>query len=522
MGDKTLGKSWRDQLSTETRTSTEADGAISTERVPGLTILAHPDTNRVGEVAVLPGLVGGRAEELSRLSPRFAPTDGGEARPLAEARISRQPIVLKPKGQSVLLEPGGTRTRLLVNGEVVRDAVVVEPDEDVVLVLAARVALVLHLMDPRVVDLPHYGMIGESMALAAVRRDIARVADLPYAVLLRGESGTGKELVARALHDAGPRRAGPFLSVNMAAIPPALATAELFGASRGAFTGAGAGHPGYFERANGGTLFLDEIGATPPEIQPLLLRALENGELQPVGGTAPRKVDVRVVSATDSDLSASSVGFHSPLLHRLAAYEIELPPLRQRRADVGRLFFHFLRQELLTVGEPERLEQAGWVPAGLVARLALYRWPGNVRQLRNVARQVAVASRGAEVLELPERLEKLLLEKLPRSKLPKSQPPTQASFREPSDVSVEELRAVLASCDWEVKPAAAALGVSRGSLYNLMERHGIRRASQLERDEILAVLDDREDLAAAASRLEVSQRGLRLRWRELQGSSPDS
>jgi two-component system nitrogen regulation response regulator GlnG len=176
-------------------------------------------------------------------------------------------------------------------------------------------------------------------------------------VLLRGETGTGKELAARALHDAGPRRRRGFLAVNMGAVPPTLAAAELFGAARGAFTGADQKRIGYFTRADGGTLFLDEIGETPAEVQILLLRALDNREIQPVGGGDPQPVDVRLIAATDADLEGAmaAVRFRSTLLHRLSGYEIFLPQLRDRREDFGRLFLHFLSQELEATGQTGRL-----------------------------------------------------------------------------------------------------------------------------------------------------------------------
>src|SRR6185436_13729067 len=178
---------------------------------------------------------------------------------------------------------------------------------------------------------------------------------------LRGETGTGKELLARAIHQASSRRAAPYFALNMAAIPASLAAAELFGAAKGAFTGADRRRVGYFGRAQGGTLFLDEIGELPADLQPLLLRVLENGEIQPVGGEETLRVDVRILAATDANLeSAIEEGrFRAPLFHRLSGYELRLPSLRERRDDIGRLFIHFLRQELAALGEADRLADPG-------------------------------------------------------------------------------------------------------------------------------------------------------------------
>jgi two-component system nitrogen regulation response regulator GlnG len=174
-----------------------------------------------------------------------------------------------------------------------------------------------------------------------LRGEIASVAATDAPVMLRGESGTGKELAARAIHDFSARSDQRLVAVNMAAIPTELAAAELFGVRKGAFTGADASKPGYFQQAAGGTLFLDEVGACPEPVQPQLLRALQSGEVQPAGGSI-ETVDVRVVSATDAALEAQ--GFSAALLHRLAVVNLRVPPLRERVEDVGLLFFHFLRE----------------------------------------------------------------------------------------------------------------------------------------------------------------------------------
>ncbi|HEU4537176.1 MAG TPA: sigma 54-interacting transcriptional regulator, partial [Polyangiaceae bacterium] len=181
----------------------------------------------------------------------------------------------------------------------------------------------------------------------------------------------------------------------MGAVPKELAAAELFGAARGAYTGSTHDREGLFRSAQGGTLFLDEVGEAPPEVQVMLLRALETGEVHPVGAKAPVAVDVRLVAATDANLESQirDGRFKEPLLHRLAGYEIRLPPLRERREDIGPLFYHFARGELEATGEARRLApadpyEAPWLPAPIAARLVRHPWPGNVRQLRNWARQI--------------------------------------------------------------------------------------------------------------------------------------
>jgi two-component system nitrogen regulation response regulator GlnG len=356
-------------------------------------------------------------------------------------------------------------------------------------------------------------------------------------VLLRGETGTGKELVARALHDAGRRRSRAYLAVNMAAIPATLAAAELFGAARGAYTGADRKRDGYFQRADGGTLFLDEVGETPPEIQALLLRALESHEIQPVGSDEVRRVDVRLVAATDADLEGAVAAgrFRAPLLHRLAGYEIRIPPLRSRRDDFGRLFLHFVRQELAELGETDRLanppEGRSWIPATLVARLAAWDWPGNVRQLRNAVRQLVIAGRDGGDEGMWLQAERILQEAAraasPADSDPTGAPPVEISpaprgeprraYRSPDDVTDDDLLAALRANRWRIQRAAAQLGISRGSLYDKIEKsQRIRKAADLSREEIEACRARcGSDLDAMVEVLEVSKRGLQRRMTQL-------
>jgi two-component system, NtrC family, nitrogen regulation response regulator GlnG len=228
-------------------------------------------------------------------------------------------------------------------------------------------------------------LIGRSPAMQDIYRAIARLTTADLTVIINGESGTGKELVARALHDYGKRRAGPFVAINMAAIPRELIESELFGHERGAFTGALARSSGRFEQANGGTLFLDEIGDMPPEAQTRLLRVLQEGEFTSVGGRQPIKANVRIVAATHRDLrSAIRQGlFREDLFYRLNVAPIRLPPLRERPEDIPLLARHFL----------ERVREDGLLvktlAAGAIERLKRHNWPGNVRELENLMRRLA-------------------------------------------------------------------------------------------------------------------------------------
>ena len=232
-------------------------------------------------------------------------------------------------------------------------------------------------------------LIGRSAAMQDVYRTIARVVSNDLTVLVSGESGTGKELVARAIHDLGPRRASPFVAINMAAIPRELIEAELFGHERGAFTGAAQRSAGRFEQAEGGTLFLDEIGDMPMEAQTRLLRVLQSGEFTSVGGARTIRADVRIVAATNRDLTAHVAAgqFREDLFYRLNVVPIALPPLRDRRQDVALLARHFL-DHAAAQGLPRR--QLG---REAIAVLEAHDWPGNVRELENLMRRLAVLAR---------------------------------------------------------------------------------------------------------------------------------
>jgi two-component system nitrogen regulation response regulator GlnG len=228
-------------------------------------------------------------------------------------------------------------------------------------------------------------LVGRSSAMQDIYRVLARLMQTDLTVMISGESGTGKELVARALHDYGKRRTGPFVAINMAAIPRDLIESELFGHEKGAFTGAQARSTGRFEQAEGGTLFLDEIGDMPMEAQTRLLRVLQQGEYTTVGGRTPIKTNVRIVAATNKDLKIliQQGLFREDLFFRLNVVPIRLPPLRERAEDVPDLVRHFF-----ALAEREGLPQKQ-IDAGAIDRMKRYRWPGNVRELENLIRRLA-------------------------------------------------------------------------------------------------------------------------------------
>jgi formate hydrogenlyase transcriptional activator len=240
-------------------------------------------------------------------------------------------------------------------------------------------------------------MVAVSGALRAVLRKVRTVAPTGSTVLICGETGTGKELVARALHDLSPRRERTFVKLNCAAIPMGLLESELFGHERGAFTGAIAQKVGRFELAHKGTLFLDEVGDIPLELQPKLLRVLQEQEFERLGGTRTIKVDVRLVAATNRDLAqmVAEGRFRSDLYYRLNVFPVTLPPLRERADGIPSLVRHFAQQFARRMGK--RIES---IPTAVMDALVRYPWPGNVRELQNVIERAVILSRGP-ALEVP-------------------------------------------------------------------------------------------------------------------------
>jgi len=312
------------------------------------------------------------------------------------------------------------------------------------------------------VDFSH--LVGISDEMQQVFDMVRRVAATEATVLITGESGTGKELVARAIHNGSERCAAAFVAVNCAAIPADLLESELFGHLKGAFTGAVKDRKGKFELADGGTLFLDEVGELPLELQPKLLRALQEREIEPVGGT-PRRIDVRVVAATNRDLEAAMAegSFREDLYYRLAVIPVQLPALRQRRPDIPLLVRHFLQKHgggaAVTV-EPEAL-----------AALAAYDWPGNVRELENAVERMLILRRGESIgaADLPP---KVRGEKGSAAggvlNLPDEGYPLE-------ELEKEAVLEALRRNGWNQTKAAAFLRIPRHILIYRMEKFGIRR-----------------------------------------------
>jgi DNA-binding NtrC family response regulator len=360
-------------------------------------------------------------------------------------------------------------------------------------------------------DLNRLGWVGKSNSLRHVAAQALQAAPADIAVLVTGESGVGKELVARALHDFSPRARAPFLPVNTGAIPETLLESELFGHEKGAFTGAASRHRGIFEAAQGGTVFLDEIGDMPPATQVKLLRVLESHRFRRVGGTVELDADVRVVSATHRDLVVLEEGgtFRRDLYYRLSAITLRMAALRERRADILPLLFHFWREQATGPGPPAGVEPAA------AQRLWRYHWPGNVRELRNFAAAAAVAVAGDRVTEehvlqyvqgqrgqdrnlpVPTRIESgtggqemvlhaILhlghevreLRRLIEERLPESCAEEPVEIRPPAasiaDAERRAIEAALLETGGRRREAARRLGIGERTLYRKIKEYGLK------------------------------------------------
>ncbi|HEX4514302.1 MAG TPA: sigma-54 dependent transcriptional regulator [Polyangiaceae bacterium] len=338
---------------------------------------------------------------------------------------------------------------------------------------------------------PRPKLMVTSPAMAKVLEQVVAVAATDANVLLVGETGVGKELVAQAIHDRSPRKKGRFVAQNLAALPPELMTSELFGHVKGAFTGASGSRRGLFELADGGTLFLDEIGEAPPSLQAMLLRALESREIWPVGGSEPRRIDLRVIAATNRDLlsTATSGGFRMDLYYRIAVAPISVPPLRDRPEDVRGLGQPMLEGASRRMGRAlPRVSDAAW------RRLERHAWPGNVRELSNLMERLAIYHAGREIdpddLDLPPSLGDETVERMET----RAAPTASASGANPVvtggsgnivlDVpdagttfdSLEKsiLAQMLARHGGNQSAAARALGLSESTLRSRLKRLGLK------------------------------------------------
>ncbi|MET3130064.1 DNA-binding NtrC family response regulator [Oxalobacteraceae bacterium GrIS 1.11] len=479
----------------------------------GVTVLWHPVAARIGEQFIGQG---GGVIEVSRFLPLFRKL-GGDGLPLGERSLTRDPLLLRlDAADGVEITVPHTRMVVELNGRSITGRAYVsraQIDAGVVLGLGGTILLCLHWMRTLPKANAMRGLLGVSSAAIKMRDQIHQVAATDLAVLLLGETGTGKEIAARAIHSAGKRANAPLVSVNMAALNEALAAADLFGAVKGAYTGAQHAREGLFAEAAGGTLFLDEIGDTPATIQPMLLRVLESGEYRPLGARANLHSTARLIAATDQDLEKKA--FNQPLLRRLEAFVIRVPALRERREDIGLLIVHFLNEWELEEGGGSKLS------VSLVSQLCQYDWPGNIRQLANVVRRVCIGLRAGDMPSFD------MLVRAPGARPHPSAEPARETKAAPAAVSPAPQRTRLSDLSnqavidamehhaWQIQGAAQELGISRPSLYKLLEAHPeIRRVEAIPAEEIRAALKaHRGDLSRCASALKTPSEALRRHLR---------
>jgi transcriptional regulator with GAF, ATPase, and Fis domain len=468
-----------------------------------LTIVWHPDRSRIGEQC----LATTNTLELSRYLPLFQ-RPGQLQQAIGYSGVSRESLQIVRDGEdNVHITPPASRMAVELNGVAIEGQVTLRREQvgaGAILGLGRAVLLCLHWMCCLPKDNPVPGLVGVGAAAIAARDLIRQVATTDVPVLLLGETGTGKEVVARAIHALGRRADRPLVAVNMATLNESLAAADLFGAAKGAYTGAQVARGGLFAEAQNATLFLDEIGNTPASVQPMLLRVLETGEYRPLGASTDMRSSARLIAATDQDLYGPA--FNQALLRRLESFVIHLPPLRERREDIGLLLMHLLEE----VGMPE-------FPPALVSTLANFDWPGNVRQLKHVAKRCALALQAGTEPDIDSLL--AVRAYVPGQTDSAGFPPSasQARPRKAADLSEASVLAAMDNNAWQILGAAQALGISRPTMYKLLESHSqIRRPEQITQAEISTALDQANgDLEACAKLLKTPSEALRRHLRGL-------
>lgn len=517
-----------------TLTSPLRDAEVTGGPVLALTVLWHPDPARVGE-QYLDGS-GDGVIELGRFMPMFS-RPGKDRLPLGYGGISRQPLrIARTPDGGLEITPPDSRMIFELDGEEVRTVQHLNAErvaDGAVLGLGRAVLLCLHWATSLPRHNPVAGLLGVGSAAIMMREQIRAAAQTNMPVLLLGETGSGKEVAARAIHAMSSRAGAPLVAVNMATLNESLAAVELFGAAKGAYTGAQTVRVGLFGEADGATLFLDEIGNTPAVVQPMLLRVLESGDYRPVGATGDRHSSARLIAATDQDLYGGA--FNHALLRRLESYVIPMTPLRERREDIGVLIQHFLAE---AGAAPEEF------PFALVSDCACYDWPGNVRQLAQVVRRALLSVRMGEVPLLSALTRSVATPQGSAARLAASTAhsdeggadcvpygagqaraghggaahagagqagrggaspaPSEAKRGRRAMPDHEEVLAAMDGNGWRILSAAQSLGISRPTMYKLLDDHPqIRRPERIAEEELrtaLAACDGAVDRCAAQLR----------------------
>jgi len=505
-----------------TQTSPLSTHSKNTSPLLGLTIVWHPDHNRIGEQFVSGTFASKSADriiDISRFLPLFC-KPGAEGLALGHSAVSRDSVRLQfDEHNGVTLHLPISRMVVELNGEQIHTScylTAAQLEAGQILGLGRTILLCLHWMHCLPKHNPIAGFIGVGTAAIVARDQVHQVANTDLPVLLLGETGTGKEIAAQAIHVLSKRADATLVTVNMAALNESLAAADLFGAVKGAYTGAQTARKGLFGEAAGATLFLDEIGNAPSTIQPMLLRVLEGGDYRPLGAQQDQQSTARIIAATDQNLESES--FNQALLRRLESVVIHLPPLRARREDIGVLILHLLH------GNP-LFNDTIILPASLVTELACYDWPGNIRQLSQVLKRVMLALQMGEAPSLASLVKALpkpttstttiqLSPSAERVRDITEEAPTAArkKLAELSDADVLE---ALENNAWNIQAAAKSLGISRPSMYKLLEQHPqIRRAEQIPDEEIRHTLKTSAgDMEHCASLLKTPSEALRRHLR---------
>jgi two-component system nitrogen regulation response regulator GlnG len=494
--------------------------ALAAPEVAFVEIVFHPDLRMVGARAMVAaaGTTPASALVIGRDLPIFALDDGESRGPLADPCVSRRQLAVRwhaaARRFGVDRAPGARREVSLLAADG-RDHAGGLEDLEAGTLVAIGDRILLRL-DVGPLPGPALGLLGGSRVMHAHRRTVEALASRSDSVLVLGESGTGKELVARALHHLGPGRSAPFMAVNCATLPDTLVEAELFGVEKGAFSGATERRDGLFRAAGRGTIFLDEIGELSLSAQSKLLRALQERRVRPVGGTGEQPFEARVVMATHRDLerAVEEGGFRADLYARIESPALVIPPVRERREDVARLFVSFLATQLDDVAKgtssPFRAADVSppALPMEFFRAMLGHPWPRNVREIQKVASRVAMALRSRAPID------RALLAPQPSPREP-APARAHAPARRAAPTAAE-LVELLDRHDFVQNRLAKALGISRTTLDKWMRDAGVRRPSDLAREEIATALARFDgDLAAAARGLGISQRGLRLRMTEL-------
>jgi two-component system nitrogen regulation response regulator GlnG len=481
--------------------------------VPMLVIALHPNLNRVGEVAPLLDLDREGRGYVSRNRPEFSKS-GYAGKPLADQHISRSPLIIQKDSDELFrVRAHSTSTEVSIPGRSLQQEYLLTADdmhEGVILTLSQKVVLILKFLPLQHMIVPDDNMIlGISPDIAAVRDKAKNIARLSLPVMIRGAAGVGKEHVARSIHEYSDQANEPFISVNVAAIHDAVAEEELFGVVRN-----GQRKRGWLEQAGSGTILLEDLEDASEKVHELIFKAFKAQKVLAVNDANSVALKCRfMLTSTYDNCPENKSSVLWRLNNLLSAYQFFVPNLVDRREDIGLLFYHFVAEQWARVHAEKAMTAE--VPTDLVVQLLMFNWPGNVRQLRNVARQIVIDSRDKESLYLDPQLINILANKQESAAQTSSKKVTKS--RKPNSVSKDELIESLQNNRFELQATARELNISRASVYQLIQRFdGIQTAQDLDemtiREHYERYNGDTEKMMWA---LKVSQVGLRRRLKAM-------